>query len=106
MRLIIKDRGKGKTTQMIYTSEATGYPIVVDTEFKKNNLINKSKEMDVIIPEPLTISDIHNNKKLRGCLIEKVIIDEGHNIIEKALKQYLGCEVASVTLTDRIKNQD
>lgn len=37
--------------------------------------------------------------------IEKVIIDEGYNIIEKALKEYIGCEVVAVTLTDRIKEQ-
>lgn len=28
MKLIIKDRGMGKTTQLIHISEATGYPIV------------------------------------------------------------------------------
>ena len=40
MRLLIKDRAKGKTTQMIYTSEATEYPIVVETEGQKSNLMN------------------------------------------------------------------
>ena len=29
MNLIIKDRGMGKTTQLIHISEATGYPIAV-----------------------------------------------------------------------------
>lgn len=104
MRLLIKDRAKGKTTQMIYTSEATGYPIVVETEVQKSNLMDKAKSMDVIIPEPVTINDVER-KKLRGCRIEKVLIDEGYNIIANALKEYIGCEVAAVTLTDRIKEQ-
>lgn len=104
MRLLIKDRAKGKTTQMIYTSEATGYPIVVETEAQKSLLMDKAKNMDVIIPEPVTINDVER-RKLRGCRIEKVLIDEGYNIIANALKEYIGCEVAAVTLTDRIKEQ-
>lgn len=104
MRLLIKDRAKGKTTQMIYTSEATGYPIVVETEAQKSNLMDKAKSMDVIIPEPITINEIGRGK-LRVCRTQKVIIDEGYNIIANALKEYIGCEVAAVTLTDRIKEQ-
>lgn len=104
MRLLIKNRAKGKTTQMIYTSEATGYPIVVETEAQKSLLMDKAKNMDVIIPEPVTINDVER-RKLRGCRIEKVLIDEGYNIIANALKEYIGCEVAAVTLTDRIKEQ-
>lgn len=102
MRLLIKDRAKGKTTQMIYTSETTGYPIVVETEMQKNFIMNKAKEMDIIIPEPITIGEINN---IRGRIRpdDKIIIDEGYNIIEKALKAYIGCDVMAVTLTDRIK---
>lgn len=104
MRLLIKDRAKGKTTQMIYTSETTGYPIVVETELQKSNLMDKAKNMDVIIPEPITINEIEHGK-LKRYRINKVIIDEGYNIIANALKKYIGCEVAAVTLTDRIKEQ-
>ena len=102
MILLIKDRAKGKTTQMIYTSEATGYPIVVETEMQKNFIMDKAKEMDIVIPEPITIGEINN---IRGRIRpdDKIIIDEGYNIIEKALKAYIGCDVMAVTLTDRIK---
>lgn len=103
MRLLIKDRAKGKTTQMIYTSEATGYPIVVETETQKRFLMNMAGGMDINIPEPIAVNDIE--RRTRGCRIEKVLIDEGYNIIEKALKEYIGCEVVAVTLTDRIKEQ-
>lgn len=102
MRLLIKDRAKGKTTQMIYTSESTGYPIVVETQMQKNFIMDKAKEMDVIIPEPITLDEANN---IRGRIKpnDKVIVDEGYNIIEKALKAYIGCDVVAVTLTDRIK---
>lgn len=103
MRLLIKDRAKGKTTQMIYTSEATGYPIVVETETQKRFLMNMAEDMDINIPEPIAVNDIE--RRTRGYRIEKVLIDEGYNIIAKALKEYIGCEVAAVTLTDEIKEQ-
>ncbi len=106
MRLLIKDRAKGKTTQMIYTSEATGYPIVVETEMQKNFIMDKAKEIDIVIPEPITINEIMGiSAGIRGRIRpdDKVIIDEGYNIIEKALKAYIGCDVIAVTLTDRIK---
>lgn len=49
---------------MIYTSEATGYPIVVETQRQKSHLTDMAKSMNVIILEPMTINDI---RKLRGC---------------------------------------
>lgn len=102
MRLLIKDRAKGKTTQMIYTSESTGYPIIVETQMQKNFIMDKAKEMDIIIPEPITMNEATNIKgRIRAD--DKVIIDEGYNIIEKALRAYIGCDVVAVTLTDRIK---
>lgn len=102
MRLLIKDRAKGKTTQMIYTSEATGYPIIVETQMQKSFIMDKAKEMNVIIPEPITLDEANN---IRGRIKpnDKVIVDEGYNIIEKALKAYIGCDVVAVTLTDKIK---
>ena len=66
--------------------------------------MDKAKSMDTIIPEPITINEIEHGK-IKGCRTKKVIIDEGYNIIANALKEYIGCEVAAVTLTDRIKEQ-
>lgn len=106
MRLLIKDRAKGKTTQMIYTSEATGYPIVVETEMQRDYIMRMAEMMCVVIPEPITINDIKGSRNIvKAKRISKVIIDEGYNIIANALKEYIGCEVAAVTLTDRIKEQ-
>lgn len=103
MRLIIKGRGMGKTTQMIHTSESTGYPIIVETRSQAQLLIDKAKKMGAAIPEPITMSRI--DSAIRSRRIEKVIIDEGHNIIEKALKAYIGCDVAAVTLSDSLKER-
>lgn len=103
MRLLIKDRGAGKTTQLILTSEATGYPIITHNEAAAQNIIRMAKIMGVHIPEPISISKIEHNG-LRGFRLERVLIDEGYDIIEKALKEYIGCQnIVAITLSDRIK---
>jgi len=101
MNLIIKEHGKGKTTQLIYTSEATQFPILVDTNFRKNQLVDQANKLECYIPEPLTLDDMKYHK----FNLEYILIDEGKNIIEKALKDYLGCDVLAVTMTDEIKDK-
>lgn len=48
MKLIIKDRGMGKTTQLIHISEATGYPIVVAYKTTIGHIKSTAKNLDVI----------------------------------------------------------
>lgn len=45
MKLIVKDRGMGKTIELIHVSEATGYPIAVSTEMHRRCIIDKAKEL-------------------------------------------------------------
>ena len=100
MRLLIKNRGQGKTTQMIYTSEATGFLIVVETQARKNQIMEIAKKLNVVIEEPMTIDEIRKTKTRFRHPDIKVIIDEGYNIIERALNEYIGHDVVAVTLTD------
>ena len=100
MRMIIKDRGKGKTTQMIYTSASTGIPILVEHYSMAKHIQRMADELEVIIPEVLIVSDL---QKRGGLKPENVLVDEGYDIIDAALKAYLGTNVVAITLTDRIK---
>ena len=103
MRLLIKDRGTGKTTQLIHTSEATGYPIITHNETAAQNIIRMAEMMGVHIPTPISISKIEHSG-LRGFRLEGVLIDEGYDIIEKALEEYIGCQnIVAVTLSDKLK---
>lgn len=97
MRLIDRERGSGKTTKLIYTSEMTGYPIVAQNEKSASNILLQAKEMGAKIPKPLTVRELLNS---RGIRFDKVLIDEGLSVIEDALKAYFGgVEVATVTFT-------
>lgn len=100
MNLIIKEHGEGKTTQLIYTSEATQFPILVYDNFRKNQIIDQANKLECYIPEPLVFNDI-----MLPLNIDNILIDDGQKIIEKALNVYFSSNVVAVTLTDEIKNK-
>lgn len=100
-RLIIKDRAAGKSTQLLYTSETTGYPIITQSEGSKNVLLDKAKALNLIIPEPITVQNW--NYEHRGKRIEHVLVDDAESVIGEALKQYFDCDVIAATLTDKLK---
>ena len=60
MKLINKKRQTGKTTGLIYTSEATGYSIIVNTE-EERRYINKAVEkMGCTIPPVYLVEEVRN----------------------------------------------
>ena len=100
MNLIIKDRQKGKTTQLIYISEATRYPIVVSFEAQKKHIIELAIQMGCLISRPLTI---HQLKERGFDAKTPILFDDVEHILADALQQYLGVEVFCATTTDTLK---
>lgn len=105
MNLLIKDRGKGKTTRIIYTSESTGFPIVVPTHNMKTEVMHQAEEMECYIPEPVTVSELRNGKTRGMRLYENVLVDEVGFILQDALNEYLGCNVICGTISDDLKTR-
>ena len=100
--LIIKDRGTGKSTQLLYISAITQYPILTKTKNMADNLLKMADDLELNIPVPLTENDIES----RGIkLSENVLVDEGYDLIGTALNYYLGTHVVAVTLTDKLKER-
>lgn len=98
--LIIKDRATGKTTQLLYTSATTQYPIIVQNHSQVKFLLDKATDLNLIIPVPMTVEECKNK---RGMNYDHVLIDEGYNLIGEALDAYMGTHVMAVTLTDKVK---
>lgn len=96
MNLLIKERASGKTTGLIYTSEMTRYPIVVNTNMQKMYIKNLAQHMGCDIPEPLTVIEIRHH----GIKVDKVLVDELQTFLPDAVNEYLGCEVVCSTMTD------
>lgn len=99
MNLIIKDRTMGKTTQLIYISEFTGYPIVVPYEAMIKQTKERAKNLGCKIPEPVTVSDMINGKKRGDYTYNNVLVDEValNGVLEKALSLYLNSNVKLCT---------
>lgn len=100
MKLIIKDRGMGKTTQLIYTSETTGYPIATMSTASIAHIKEMAIEMGCDIPEPITYNDLINRVHRGNKLYDNILIDDADFIIQKALSAYLNSDVKGVTLTN------
>lgn len=101
--LVIKDRGKGKSTQLVYTSAVTQYPIITPYRTSIMHLMDLANELGVVIPTPMTVDDY----RARGRIHENhILIDEGYDLIGEALDAYMGTHVVAVTLSDKIKEMD
>lgn len=101
--LVIKDRGTGKSTQLVYTSAVTQYPIITQRRTSIMYLMDLANELGVVIPTPMTVDDY----KARGRIRENhILIDEGYDLIGEALDAYMGTHVVAVTLSDKIKEMD
>ena len=103
MNLLIKDRASGKTTGLIYTSEATQYPIVTFNRMLIDYIKEKAKDMGCLIPEPLCIEDFKGDLARRRRLPDNVLLDEAGMVIGDALNAYLGTNVVAATMTDTLR---
>lgn len=100
--LIIKDRGTGKSTHLLYTSATTQYPILTKTKNMADNLLKMAEDLDLCIPVPLVKYDIES-KGIK--LPENILVDEGYDLIGTAIDYYLGTHVVAVTLSDKLKER-
>lgn len=95
MYLMDRERGSGKTTKLIHTSEVTGYPIVVRNRGSVNIINERAAQMDCIIPKCISVDELRNMPHKP----ERILIDEGVTIINDALQEYLQSDVVAITFT-------
>lgn len=97
LKILQKERGKGKSTGLIYTSEITGYRILCYTQKHCNYLKDMAKELGIIIPEPMTIREYKNLKGMpTDC---GIMIDDLDQCLDEILNNYFGIDVMAVTIT-------
>lgn len=95
MKIIYKPRGKGKTTQLLYSSDTTRIPILVATEAQKRLLIDNAQFLGLNIPQPLSVADIINGRR-GGSHIESCYVDNA----EIVLSSLINMNVVALTLSD------
>lgn len=100
MLLIIKDRGMGKTIELIHASEVTGYPIAVSTEMHRRCIIDKAKELKCNIPEH---ASIEHAKHYEHVLVDEITMG---GILSKAVNEYLGTYVVACTCSPDYSHEE
>ena len=96
-RIILKERGKGKSTGLLYTSEATGYRIICYTRKQCEYLKNMAKELNLKIPDPM---DLKTYMDIKGHMIDSgILIDDLDACLDKILRDYFKIDVIAVTIT-------
>lgn len=88
---------------MIYTSEATQYPIVTFNERSIGYIKEKAKDMVCLIPKPLCLEDFKSASVRGRRLPDNVLLDEAGVVIRDALNAYLGTNVVAAIMTDALR---
>lgn len=92
MKKIIKNRGEGKTTDLIKISAEKQIPIVVHNRGMIGIIQDKAKRMGLNIPTPIYALDEHRLSMLG---IEGVLVDE----IDLVLQEMLHYNIEALTLS-------
>ena len=100
LNFLIKKRGMGKTTMLIYASAATGIPIVANSKKQCEYIADKAREYEVSIPKPVTPEEVRDGR-LAGTGVTELFVDDAEDLIADALREYLERNVVCVTLTDK-----
>ena len=104
IKTIVRDRGTGKTTEIIIRMrENKNLITLVQSHMVKENLYPKDLQKRVF-----TIGDIMNDKSLlKGVKFEKILIDEGfifHPVTMAKLYYYLGNNNIAIDVYGSVSN--
>ena len=93
MKIIARNRSKGKTTELIKISAEKQIPIVCDTS-SVQYIIDKAKEMNLKIPQPLTVQQL-NMIQWRD---KSILVDNAELILQNKLGHKI--EAISISTND------
>lgn len=97
MKIYNLKRGGGKSTRMLYASEYHNAPIICATDFEKDNLKTRAKELGLNIPEPITVSEIGDARI--ALYAPYVLVDELPLVLQGLLNRYGSYDIIGATLT-------
>lgn len=98
-RIINRQRGTGKTTMLIHASAVTGMQIVTQSKQRAAYINKQAKEFGCTIPETIDAESLSHNRCLYAGEGPGILIDDGEELIGKALEHYLGRKVTAVTIS-------
>ena len=96
MKYINMGRGAGKTVMLIHTAYVTDCPIIVWDAKRVEQVLNTARSMGLNGIRVFTVNE-WTRLHMRA---DKVVVDEGKEIIEAALTSLLDAKVQAVTFTE------
>lgn len=98
--IIIKERGTGKTTELIKRAAKDGLYILTDTKRSAACIADMARRMGLHIPFPVTVEEYLHGSKFRGSCIRRdgLLIDDAELVFRNLLS---GIPINAVTITDR-----
>ena len=103
MELIIKGRGKGKTTELIKRSAETQTYILTVNKPRAHAVFWQAREMELNIPYPVTIDEYFSTHGFAGSFIKSVYIDDA----DEALKHIFSrVKIEAITITNKIESEN
>lgn len=95
------ERGKGKTTRLLYASEFNKTPILCVSKLYADLLKDKAKQLGLNIPEPITVTEfVSKNYRGREDLVKgKIYVDELDAVFNQLIKSLSGLDVEASTMT-------
>lgn len=93
MKLIIKPRCSGKTTELIKISAETNVPILVGNKQQAEYIKRMAYDLQLWIKDPYIISELKNGYRIPP---HKILIDNAEYI----LQQLIGAEITAMTISN------
>lgn len=97
-KIIVDERGSGKTTKAIKESARTGKYILAPNIHMARMIYDSARKMDIQIPFPVAVEEL-NDSRFRGSSISRdgLIIDEALMTLEAIL----GVPIHMITMSER-----
>lgn len=96
MEIILRNRGGGKTAELIRRSAETGIYILTKDYTRSRAVVTQAHEMGMDIPFPVTVADYMHSDGFNGSFINKIYIDDADDILQ-AIFCRVQIEAATIT---------
>lgn len=96
MKMILKGRGEGKTTELVKLSAETGYPIVTHSVGHNEVIKTRAKELKINIPKPIHFKQLDS---LRGMHISGVLVDDADMLLSSLIYQACRARIGAIAMS-------
>ena len=94
MEIIYKEKGSGKTEELVKLSHQHNYYMVVSSKDEANRVQNEAKRKGYNIPLPIAYYEFISGR-YNGKGVEKLLIDN----VDQLITYLANCPVEAITLT-------